>query len=392
MISRIVLLGVLILGFTAELADATDKLSILYLGRENDPGYDARRAYTGLSLRDVKRPVGGARLAMRATRILARAIGVKFELEERVLPDDVDLAGVLDEEISEHGRIIMADLDRGELLSLVAQTRSRDDVVVFNIRHHDDDLRGEKCAPQLFHSVPSDAMLADALAQFLVAKNWRRVLSLIGERPTDKILAKAFAASAKKFGLRIVATKPFVLSNDPRQRDKSNIILLSSGINYDVVFLADSLGEVGRYASFGFSLPRPVVGSEGLRPRTWHWTLERYGAPQLNQRFHARIKRRMASQDWASWAAVRSIVESVRQIKSTSVADIRKRLTDKAFQLDLYKGFPGSYRAWSRQLRQPIPLATHNAVIALAPISGFEHKHNVLDTLGMDAEESQCLL
>ena len=75
------------------------------------------------------------------------------------------------------------------------------------------------------------------------------------------------------------------------------------------------------------------------------------------------------------------------QTKSTNVTIIRHRLIDKAFQLDLYKGAPGSYRTWSRQLRQPIPLASHNAVITLAPIAGFEHRFNVLDTLGFDAKE-----
>ncbi|MGI9426853.1 MAG: amino acid ABC transporter substrate-binding protein [Hyphomicrobiaceae bacterium] len=390
MISRLVLLGALFMSVTAGTAGASEMLSILYLGRQHDPAYLTRRAYTGLSLRDVKRPVAGARLAIRATRVLARAIGVRFELEERLLSGKADLTVGLAEAIAEPGRIIIADLNRDELLRLVDHTKNRDDILIFNARHRDNDLREEQCAPQLFHTIPSHAMLADALAQFLVVKNWSRILSLVGEQQTDQILEKAFARSADKFGLRIIATKPFVLSNDPRQRDRSNIILLSSGLSYDAVFLADSLGEVGRYASYGFSLPRPVVGSEGLRPLAWHWTLERYGAPQLNQRFIRRIKRRMAAPDWASWAAVRSIVEAVRQFKTTRVKDIRSRLVDDAFQLDLYKGFPGSYRRWSRQLRQPIALATHNAVIALAPITGFEHKLNVLDTLGRDAAESAC--
>ena len=390
MISRLFSFGLILLGLSNRPIQAAETFSILYLGRDQDRAYAARRGYTGLSLRDVKRPIDGARLAVRATRVLARAIGVTFELEERLLTAKADLAAVLNDEISGSGRVVVADLNRDEFRSLVEQTKGRDDVIVFNIRHRDDELRSELCAPQLFHTIPSQAMLSDALAQFLVAKGWRRVLTLVGDQPADAGLARAFASASRKFGLRIVANKPFVLSNDPRQRARNNLILLSSGLSYDVVFLADSLGEVGRYASYGIALPRPVVGSEGLSALTWHWTLERYGAPQLNQRFIRRIKRRMSSLDWASWAAVRSIVEAVRQTKSTNVKIIRHRLIDRVFQLDLYRGVPGSYRSWSRQLRQPIPLASHNAVIMLAPIAGFEHRFNVLDTLGFDAKEMRC--
>lgn len=32
----------------------------------------------------------------------------------------------------------------------------------------------------------------------------------------------------------------------------------------------------------------------------WHWSWERHGAPQLNQRFERRAKRRMQGADWAA--------------------------------------------------------------------------------------------
>ncbi len=371
-------------------ASAQDQLSLLYLGRESDPAYAARRAYTGLSLRDLKRPIDGVRLAVRESRILARAIGIRFQLEELLLPPDAELAMTIRDETANGGRVILADLGRADLNQLIAETKNRDDVIVFNFRHRDNALRGVECAPHLFHTVPSRAMLSDALAQFLAVKGWRRILSLVGEQKDDARMASAFATSAQKFGLKIVDSKPFVLSNDPRQREKNNLVLLSADTSYDVVFLADTVGEIGRYATYGIASPRPVVGSEGLSPRAWHWTLERYGAPQLNQRFLKHAKRRIAAEDWAAWAAVRSVVQAARRTKSTSVRALRAALLDDTFILDLYKGFPGSYRPWSRQLRQPILLTTHNAVIGLAPFKGFEHRYNAMDTLGRDAQETDC--
>ncbi|MCK5624155.1 MAG: amino acid ABC transporter substrate-binding protein, partial [Alphaproteobacteria bacterium] len=57
---------------------------------------------------------------------------------------------------------------------------------------------------------------------------------------------------------------------------------------------------------------------------------------------------------------------------------------------DAYKGNPASFRPWNNQLRQPILLHTHNAVAARAPLDGFLHRRDVLDTLGIDEPESKC--
>ena len=65
-------------------------------------------------------------------------------------------------------------------------------------------------------------------------------------------------------------------------------------------------------------------------------------------------------------------------------------MTSDDFTFDLYKGTPGSFRAWNHQLRQPVLLHTHNAVIDRAPLPGYLHQHNHLDTLGLDAPENRC--
>jgi ABC transporter substrate binding protein (PQQ-dependent alcohol dehydrogenase system) len=48
------------------------------------------------------------------------------------------------------------------------------------------------------------------------------------------------------------------------------------------------------------------------------------------------------------------------------------------------------FRAWDRQLRQPLLLTDGVAVVATAPVEGVMHPKNVLDTLGADAPESTC--
>ena len=49
-----------------------------------------------------------------------------------------------------------------------------------------------------------------------------------------------------------------------------------------------------------------------------------------------------------------------------------------------------NFRPWDGQLRMTIPLATSDAVIEVAPLEGFKHPTNDLDTLGIDQPEFQC--
>ena len=54
------------------------------------------------------------------------------------------------------------------------------------------------------------------------------------------------------------------------------------------------------------------------------------------------------------------------------------------FALAGFKGVPLSFRLWDGQLRQPVLLATERSLVAVAPIDGFLHQKNALDTLGFD--------
>jgi ABC transporter substrate binding protein (PQQ-dependent alcohol dehydrogenase system) len=67
-----------------------------------------------------------------------------------------------------------------------------------------------------------------------------------------------------------------------------------------------------------------------------------------------------------------------------------KALRRDDFALDGFKGVRLSFRAWDRQLRQPLLLSDGIAVIGSAPVDGVAHPRNVLDTLGTDAAESAC--
>jgi len=374
-------------------ASEAKPFAFLYVSLAGDAHYAQSKSYTGLVLRDRKPPIAGAQAAIRESRIIGRSAGVKFTLEHAELETAEDgadqIAGIL---ARSGAKAVLLDLPLAPFRAVTRRFADKDDVIFFNIRHRDDVLRQTECATSLFHALPSNRMLTDALAQYLKSRGWTRVLVLARETQEDQNIADRFTASANKFGLTIADRRAFVLGNDPRERDKNNITLLTGGARYDALFLADGEGEFGRYVPYATFRPRPVVGTDGLVASAWHWTWERYGAPQLNQRFDRRASRHMSAEDWAGWVAVRSVVEAVTRSASTEIATIKKTLTDDDFAVDLYKGVPGGFRPWNHQLRQPILLHTYNAVIARAPIEGFLHKDNVLDSLGIDRDESTCRL
>jgi ABC transporter substrate binding protein (PQQ-dependent alcohol dehydrogenase system) len=282
--------------------------------------------------------LAGAQAAIKEARILGRAAGLQFDLEQLILPAGADMVAALQALQSENGPLILiGDVPFDDMAQAAQALAGAPGTVLFNIRNTEDSLRADLCSPALFHTIPSDAMLSDALAQHMLAYRWNRVLVLASDQAKDVRTARAFVASARKFGLRIADEREFTESNDPRMRDKNNLALLTGGVNYDAIFLADSVGEFGRYLEYATYLPRPVAGAEGLTADAWHWTWERNGAPQLNQRIRKISGRDPSTQDWAAWAAVRAAVQAAVDTRSTDPARIRDRLREPDFSIDMYK-------------------------------------------------------
>jgi ABC transporter substrate binding protein (PQQ-dependent alcohol dehydrogenase system) len=233
----------------------------------------------------------------------------------------------------------------------------------------------------------------DGLVQYLVSKKWRDYLVLQGPADADAATAKAFENSAKKFGARIAAHRNFKAGTDPREREQNDPALLTAiSRDYDVVFVADEAFDFARGLPYHTVRPRPIVGNIDLEPVAWHWTWDHNGAPQVNSRFEKKSGgRRMESGDWAAWVAVKMIVQSALRTRSIDFAQMKKFiLGDATFDGD--KGLAVSVRPWDHQVRQAVLLAAPYQVVASAPIEGFLHRTNELDTLGDDEPETPCHL
>src|SRR5690606_145855 len=118
-------------------------------------------------------------------------------------------------ELHEQGlRLFVVNAPARELLQLAD---ALPDSLLFNAGSASDELRGGECRANLLHSLPSRAMLADALAQFLATRRWQRWLLVTGQTADDLSYAAALRRAAGRFGAKIVEEKPWTFDNDQRR-------------------------------------------------------------------------------------------------------------------------------------------------------------------------------
>jgi len=280
--------------------------------------------------------------------------------------------------------VLLTDLPADWTLAVVDAVK----LPVINIGDASDRLREQDCRARLLHTMPSERMRADALAQTLVSRKWMKVLLLVGPGAQDQSRAVTVQASLKRYGLQVVATRPFKLSADPRERDLANPLLLTAGSAYDAVWVVDSDGEFARALPYRTVLPRPVVGDAGLVALAWHAQFERYGAPQVSRRFAKATGRPMTASDWSAWLAGKALVAAAVAAPKGPAATWAQVLAKTP--LDGSKGVSLTFRPWDGQLRQPVLLSDGQGVVSQAPVEGVLHPSNALDTLGADAGEQKC--
>ena len=363
---------------------------ILVVGLRDDPRYERKTLEQAFIGKPTGRPLVAAQIAIDELKDNLQDSGNQLKLQD-LQWDGKSTTELLAEINKRKAQVLLLDLPVEQQKALMdAFAKISTAPIVFNISESSDALRGASCHPHWLHTLPSDRMLADAMAQWLAARNWRDMILLVGPEPQDQALRDIWTASIKRFGLKVKAERKFVLSGDPRQREASNPKLLTAEPAHDVVMVLDSVGEFAKGLPFNTALPRPVVGSSGLVPLAWHTSWERYGAPQLSHRFQKLTNKQMASQDWASWMAVKSFATALDEEPKATLAQLLHNLRSGKTTLDGFKGTALSFRPWDGQLRQGIFMAHGQAVAGMAPVEGVLHPKEILDTLGADEPESLC--
>jgi ABC transporter substrate binding protein (PQQ-dependent alcohol dehydrogenase system) len=339
--------------------------------------------------------IQGARLGIADNETTGHFTGQSVALSEAIVPQDGDVVGGLRELATRGIRLVVTDLAAPQLLAVAAMPEAAS-VTFFNTAAADDRLRGADCRANILHLLPSRAMLADALVQYLVAKRWRDILLVVGHAEEDREFAADIRHAAAKFQARIVQEKPWTFVPGARRTDtghfaiQAEVARFTQGTSYDVLVVADEADEFGDQLSYRLFDPRPVAGTQGLVPSAWARPHEQWGATQLQNRFLRHANRWMTDRDYAAWMAMRAIGEAAARSNSIDPARIAAFLRSDRFELAAFKGARLSFRSWDGQLRQPILLADARSLVSVSPQPGFLHQFSELDTLGVDKPETKC--
>ena len=228
--------------------------------------------------------LAGARLAIEDNNTTGKFLNQHFTLHEVRIKDGDDVAQAASK-LAEQNGFIIADLPAESLLKAADALRDRG-TVLFNAGAIDDRLREEDCRANVIHVAPTRSMLADALAQYLVWKQWKRWLLVSGSHDNDKLFADALRRAATRFGGKIVQEKTFEDTGGARRTDSGIVqiqrqipLFTQSAPEHDVLVAADENEVFANYLPFRTWDARPVVGSAGLGAgvpgstlrRSWYW-------------------------------------------------------------------------------------------------------------------------
>lgn len=341
--------------------------------------------------------IAGAELAIEDNNTTGRFLNQGFSLDKVVVEGDDAGAKVL--AMADQGiGFVVADLPADRLLKAADAARERG-LLFFNIGAADDRLREEECRSNIVHVAPTHSMLADGLAQYLVWKQWRRWLLVEGSHPADKLFGDALRRAANRFGAEIVEERTFEDTGGARQTDSGVVqiqsrmpVLTQEAPDYDVLVAADESEVFAAYLPYRTWDPRPVAGSAGLMPTSWHAAHGQWGALQMQSRFQKRFSRFMTALDLQAWSAVRIVGEAATRANSTETSAITGFIKSPDFALGAYKGQKLTIRDWNLQVRQPILLTDGRMIVSVSPQEGFLHQVSQLDTLGVDQPETRCTL
>ena len=188
--------------------------------------------------------VAGALLAIEDNNTTGKFLNQHFTLTEVRLKEGDDVVGRASS-LADHDGFIILDLPADEVLKVADGLRDRG-TVLFDAGSTDDRLREQDCRSNVVHVAPTRSMLADGLAQYLVWKQWKRWLLVVGSHDKDKLYADALRRAASRFGAKIVQERTFEDTGGARRTD-SGVTLIQrqmpvftqSAPAYDVLVAAD---------------------------------------------------------------------------------------------------------------------------------------------------------
>lgn len=339
--------------------------------------------------------IQGARAGLADNETTGKFLKQTWRFQNAAANDDAGVMTAFRTQLASGIRLFVVDAP-GSLLLRMADLPEARDALLMDATSSDDNLRGADCRRNVMHVLPSRAMLADTLMQYLAIKRWRSILLATGSDPGDQEYADAMRRSAKKFQIKIAADQPWTYDPGARRTDTGHYAVaaeaarFTQGVSYDVLVVADLADNFGDDLAYRGTDPRPIAGTQGLVPAAWARPFEQWGGTQLQDRFKRQAGRWMTPNDYGAWLAVRAIGEAATRGGNPDPAHIAAFMHGPDFELAGFKGTRLTFRSWDNQLRQPVLLADDRSLVSVSPQPGFLHETSELDTLGIDRPETQC--
>lgn len=334
--------------------------------------------------------IQGAKIAVKDSNKTASFLNQKYTLIEKISYEKKELLNSLEKFINEKNSFVLLKVEDDFLKEILKKPLFKK-AIFFNIANKNSDFRQNLCEKNLLHTISSNAMLYDGLVQFLIKRNFKDIFLISGTKEKDLQIKKDIKRAIKKFNAKIVKEKQWVYDADIRRKAADELPVFTQANDYDVIVTADSYGDFGEYIYFNSWLPRPVAGTQGLTPKTWHKVIEQWGAAQMQKRFEKFASRWMEDEDFAAWVAIRTIVTSVTKTKKNDMNSSLDFIYSKDFELAAYKGRKLTYRDFNGQIRMPVALTQPRSLISTSPQVGFLHPTNDLDTLGIAKFQVKCM-
>ena len=342
--------------------------------------------------------LAGAQLAAEDDNATGRFLNQRYTLIDKLLSENDDPVAEMQGLADQGASFIVTSLEADRLLKIADAGKARGEILI-NASALDERLREQDCRANVFHVAPTRSMLADALAQYLVWKKWRKWMLMSGSHESDGLFAEALRHAARRFGAKIVEERVFKDTGGARRTDsgvaeiQQQMPMVTQGApDHDVLVAADESEVFAGYLPYRTWDPRPVAGSAGLVPTTWDPAFDQWGAVQLQNRFMKKFQRSMTAHDMQVWTAVRMVGEAASRTGSDDSGKILAYMKGPDFSVAAFKGQKLTIRDWNLQLRQPILLFDGRNTVSVSPQEGFLHQVSTLDTLGLDRPETKCKL
>lgn len=187
------------------------EISINYLQQEVDSG----PVLSNILPEPEDSGLRGAELGIKDSNTTGRFLKQKYLLNS-ISSDQADELVKQATELYQSGQRFFVINSRADTLQKITAALGPE-ALIFNAGSADDRLRKESCDSRVLHTLPSRAMLNDALAQWLKAKRLSKVLIITGPTDEDKAYSAAFKRAAKRFGIKTVAEKEWSFDTDLRR-------------------------------------------------------------------------------------------------------------------------------------------------------------------------------